>query len=355
VGRDIGAPAGRSAYREAEEVNAILERARVVLARLLGSSRERVAFTLNATDALNIAIKGILRPRDHVVTTVLEHNSVTRPLRTLELERAVQVSRVQAAGDGTVDPDDVRRAIRPNTRLIAILHASNVCGVRLPVRSLGEIAREREIPFLVDAAQTAGSHPIDMREDHIDILAVPGHKGLLGPPGTGALLLGEGVELEGLRQGGTGTQSERAEHPRDYPHRLEAGSPNAPGVAGLCAGVEHILQRGVDSLQAHLESLGRELQEGLDRIGGLTWYGPRSPAEREPIYSVNLAGYKPVELAAALEAGFRVQARAGLHCAPGAHRALGTFPGGTCRLSLGATSTREDVETALAALEELAK
>ncbi len=355
IGREMGAPAGRSAYREAEEVSSALERGRLVLARLLGGTPDRVVFTLNATDALNMAIKGFLNPGDHVVTTTMEHNSVARPLKVMERERGVEVSRVQAARDGTVDPEDVRQAIRRHTRLIAVLHASNVCGVRLPIRAIGEIAREREIPFLVDAAQTAGSSPVDIQRDHIDLLAVPGHKGLLGPLGTGALLLAEGIELRSFREGGTGTQSERDEHPEDYPYHLEAGSPNAPGIAGLSAGVEFILERGIDAIQSHLEFLGRELQSGLDRIPGLTWYGPRNPAEGEPIYSVNLAGYQPDELAAALEVGFRVQARAGLHCAPGAHRTLGTFPGGACRLSLGATSTREDVEAVLAALEELSE
>ena len=355
VGRDLGGPAGRSAYAEAGEIDRSIERARGALARLLGGTPDRVAFTLNATDALNIALKGLLRTGDHVVTTDLEHNSVARPLRALEAERRIEVSRVRAAGDGTVDPGDIRRAIGPRTRLVAILHASNVSGARIPIPEIGRAARERGVLLLVDAAQTAGAFPIDLRRDLIDVLAVPGHKALLGPSGTGALLLGEGVEVPALREGGTGTHSESTEHPREYPQRLEAGSPNAPGIAGLAAGVEHLLERGVESVRAHLAALGRRLEEGLDGLPGLAWYGPRRSADREPIYPVNLDGYRPADLAAALESGFRVQARAGLHCAPGAHRALGTFPEGACRLSLGASSSMEDVDAALAALRELAK
>jgi cysteine desulfurase / selenocysteine lyase len=354
AGRDVGAPAGRSGYAEALESDRTLERARAALARLLGGTPDRVAFTLNATDGLNMALQGVLGPGDHAVTTAIEHNSVVRPLRELELRRGVEVTRVPAAGDGMVDPGDIARAIRPSTRLVAVLHASNVCGVRLPIAEIGRIARERGARLLVDAAQTAGSFPIDMEEDGIDFLAVPGHKGLLGPLGTGALLLGKDVELTGLRQGGTGTRSEEPEHPRELPEGLEAGSPNVPGIAGLLAGVERLLMEGVEAVAARLERLAAELQAGLEQVPGLVWYGPRDLKVREPIYPVNLAGYHPQELAAALESGFRVQTRAGLHCAPGAHRAIGTFPGGACRLSLGATSELEDVQAALAALRELA-
>jgi cysteine desulfurase / selenocysteine lyase len=296
----------------------------------------------------------VLRQGDHVVTTVLEHNSVARPLRALEEDRAIEVTRVPAAEDGAVDPEDVRRAVGPRTRLIAVIHASNVCGAILPIRDIGRIARERGVLFLVDAAQTAGSVPLDLVADGIDILAVPGHKGLLGPPGTGALLVGPGVEVRGLRQGGTGTRSESAEHPADFPDRLEAGTPNAPGIAGLGAAAERLLREGVDRVRDRLTSLGRRLAEGLAGIPGLSVRGPSDPAAREPIFPVRLEGTSAEELAAALEAGFRVQTRAGLHCAPGAHAALGTFPGGACRLSLGYGSTAEDVDAALAALRALA-
>jgi selenocysteine lyase/cysteine desulfurase len=271
------------------------------------------------------------------------------------LERAIVVSRVAASSAGEVDPDDFRRAMTPGTRLVAVLHASNVCGVRLPIAEIGRIAHERGALFLVDAAQTAGSFPIDMARDGIDLLAVPGHKGLLGPPGTGALLVGPGVEVRGLREGGTGTRSESAEHPAEYPQRLEAGSPNGPGIAGLGAGVEHLLAEGIDRVRESLEALGRRLSGGLEGIPGLRAPGPADPSAREPIFPVTLEGYTPEELAAALEAGFRIQTRAGLHCAPGAHRALGTFPAGACRLSLGYGSTEEDVDAAVEALRELAR
>jgi cysteine desulfurase family protein len=354
-GREVGAPAGRSAYLEAVETDRTIARARASLARLLGASPERVAFTLNATDALNVALKGVLRPEDHVVTTVLEHNSVVRPLHALGETGAVRVTRVQSAPDGTVDPGDVRRAIGPRTRLVALLHASNVCGARLPVAEIGRITRERGVLFLVDAAQTAGTCPIDLKRDCIDLLAVPGHKGLLGPPGTGALLVGEGVDVRALREGGTGTRSDEPEHPAEYPQRLEAGSPNAPGIAGLGAAAEFLLEKGVEAVAARLLALGRRLAAGLEEIPGLTSYGPRDPRDREPIYPVNLEGYQPEELAAALDSGFGILTRAGLHCAPGAHRVLGTFPRGACRLSLGITTTEEEIDAALGALRELAQ
>ena len=354
-GQTLGAPAGRGAYREAALVDRWIEKTRGLVARLLGAKAERVVFTLNGTDSLNIALKGTLQPGDHVVTTVLEHNSVLRPLAAIERDRAITVTRVRADREGRVRLDDIARAITFRTRLVAVTHASNVCGTILPIRAIGEVARRAGAHFLVDAAQTAGTVPIHMEEDGIDLLCAPGHKGLLGPPGTGVLAVRDGVEVTPWREGGSGTRSEEPEQPSDYPMRLEAGSPNVPGIAGLGAGVEHLLREGVPRVHERLQELGRSLWEGLERIPGLWVGGPRDLREREPIFPINVEGFSPHDLAAALDASFGVQCRAGLHCAPLAHEALGTAPGGSCRLSLGSMSTQEDVGAAIAAVAAIAK
>jgi cysteine desulfurase family protein len=354
VAEDLGAPAGRSAYRRALETERRVELARAALARFFGARPDRVAFTLNATDALNTALKGHLRPGDHVVTTAVEHNSVLRPLAALEHGGGVSVSHVGADAEGRIEPDDVRRALRASTRLVALCHASNVSGAIQPLAEVGRLARERGIPLLLDAAQTAGSVPIDIERDAVDFLAVPGHKGLLGPLGVGALIFSERVEVRPLREGGTGFRSEETVQPPEYPQRLEAGSPNAPGIAALGAALGWIERRGLASIREQLESLMRRFQEGLDALPRVVWHGPRPVVDREPVYCVRVEGYSPDELAALLDASFGIEVRAGLHCAPLAHRAIGTFPEGACRFSFGAMSTIEDVDAAVAALRRIA-
>ena len=352
--REIGAPAGRSGYREAVESERAVENARRTLARFLGGVPERVVFTLNATDALNIAIKGTLRPDDHVVTTVMEHNSVTRPLRKLENERGIRVTRVPVSASGVVDPSAIEAAFEKSTRLVVMAHASNVTGTIQPVSQVSALTRERGIVFLVDAAQTAGTLPIHLENDGIDLLAVPGHKGLLGPPGTGALLLREGIELESFREGGTGFRGTEALQPTEYPWRLEAGSPNTPGIAGLAAGVKAIEGQGLERIQERLHGLMKTFQGGVAELPGLTLFGSSNIEKREPVYSINLSGHSPEELATLLDAQFGVQVRSGLHCAPGCHEAMGSFPAGTCRFSMGSMSRVEDVEAGVEALREIA-
>lgn len=351
--RVVGAPAGRSSYGRATETDAAIERARIGLARFFGAPPDRVIFTLNATDALNMALKGVVTTGDHVVTSVMEHNSVLRPLSALEAT-GVKVTRIGTDADGTIDPDDVRDAINSATRLVAVTHASNVTGTLQPIKEIAHVARERGVAVLVDAAQTAGTLPISLADDGIDLLAVPGHKGLLGPPGTGALLFSESVDVAPLREGGTGFRSEETTQPDGYPQRLESGSPNTPGIVGLGAAIKELESRGLDAVRSHLEHLMRRVQEGLDSIPGLRWFGPHELLRREPVYSVLLDGYSPGELATILDSSFGVETRAGLHCAPCAHQAIGTFPQGTCRLSLGAPSSETDVDAALAALEAIA-
>jgi cysteine desulfurase / selenocysteine lyase len=358
---ELGASPGRGAYAEAREGGRILAECRELLCRLFGGEDpDHVIFTLNASDALNLAIHGLVRPGDHVVTTCFEHNSVLRPLRRLAETEHVEVTRVECDPvTGLVDPDDLGRAIRPRTRLVAVVHGSNVTGTLQPVAEIGRITRERGIPFLVDAAQSAGHVPLDVRAAGIDLLAFPGHKGLLGPLGTGALYLRPGIEKElcTVREGGTGSASDQDVQPDWLPDRFEPGSYNALGIAGWLEGVRWILERGTSELRQHEERLMRAMLAGLDGIPGLALYGPRTLADRVGVFSVRLPGFSdPQALSARLESDFGLLTRSGIHCAPLAHRTIGTAnAGGTTRFSLGPFVTERDVAIAVEALGELAR
>jgi len=358
--RASGANPGRGGHRRAVEAEAMINDTRRLLARLLGVPRpERVIFGHNATDGLNMAIKGVLRPGDHAITSVLEHNSVSRPLNRLEQDGVITLTRVPATADHLIDPDEIARAFRPNTRLVALTHASNVTGTIQPVGAIGRIVRERGALLLVDAAQSAGVVPIDCDRDGIDLLAFTGHKGLLGPTGTGGLVAGERAEVRTWREGGTGGDSTRPVQPEEYPHRLEGGTPNVFGIAGLREGVRLLLERGVESVLEHERGLIRTFLESLERPERLTWYGAdRVIAERNGdgrvgLVSVNLSGFAPAEVGAILDEQFDIAVRPGLHCAPYAHRHLGSFPQGTVRLSAGILTTADDMRRAAAAFDEV--
>jgi cysteine desulfurase/selenocysteine lyase len=358
--RDIGASAGRGAYREAMQSAEILTRCRSLLARLLNATKpESFFFTLNATDALNLAIKGLLRPGDHAITTWMDHNSVLRPLNALRDRAGVTTTFVECDPQtGLVNPDDIRRAILPTTRLIAVVHASNVTGTVQPIAEIGRIARERDIPFLVDAAQSVGHLPIDVQTIPIDAMAFPGHKALLGPLGTGVLYVRPGLEraLDTLREGGTGSASEQAHQPDFLPDRYEPGSHNAIGIAGLVAGIGYLLDRGLDDLRHHEEALSAKFMAEVGEMNHVTLYGPRRMADRVGVFSIRVDGYEPIELSAALEARFGILTRSGLHCAPLAHRTISTYDrGGTTRLSFGPFVTTDDVALAIHAVAELAR
>lgn len=356
--RQVGAAVGRGAYRSSLESTAMVERCRRKVAELLGAEGPaRIVFTFGATDSLNLALHGLLGPGDHVVTSVIEHNSVLRPLRALQDQFGVEVSHVPADRAGQIDPVEVRRALRPETKLIAILHASNVTGGIEPIEQVGEIARDRRILFLVDAAQTAGHVPIDLRSFPVDLLACAGHKGLLGPLGTGLLYIRPGVEsrLRSLRQGGTGTQSELDRQPDSLPDKYESGNHNAPGLAGLEAGVSWLLERGVARVEQNERELHGRLREGLSRIEGIRLHGPESGDRCVGVVSVTIDGYDPQDAAAILDQNFEIETRAGLHCAPGMHRAIGTLAaGGTLRLSTGPFTTAAQIDAACMALREIA-
>jgi selenocysteine lyase/cysteine desulfurase len=294
----------------------------------------------------------------HAICTHIDHNSILRPLGALEDRGDCEVTRVRVdAKTGLVDPDDVRRAIRPTTKLIALTHASNVTGTLQPLRAIGQIAREHAVPLVVDAAQSAGHIPIDVQADHIDLLAAPGHKALLGPLGTGLLYIRPGLEktLVPLREGGTGSVSENDRQPDFMPDKFEPGSHNAIGLAGLSEGVNWILSQGIEKLAAHDLDLVRTFLEGVSGVDGLTYYGPQGVRNRLGVFSVRVDGLEPYELAAILESSYGILTRPGLHCAPLAHNALNTTQyGGTTRLSFGPFLTKQDIKYATDALAEIA-
>jgi selenocysteine lyase/cysteine desulfurase len=292
-----------------------------------------------------------------VVTTVLEHNSVLRPLRQLECEGIVEVTRVACDGNAFVDPDDVRKAIRPSTRLVALIHVSNVTGSVQPVAEIARLAAERDLLFLLDAAQSLGHVPVDVATWRVPLLAAPGHKGLLAPLGTGVLYVGPGAErtVQPVRQGGTGTQSERDQQPESLPDRYEAGNHNVPGILGLREGTAFVRARGVESLGQHISMLAEGFVQGVSTIRGVRVVGPSDPQRRAGVVSITVRGYDAHEAAMTLDVSYAIQVRGGLHCAPLAHRALGTLDhGGTVRFSFGAFNTMAEVERGVEAVAELA-
>jgi cysteine desulfurase family protein len=359
--RECGAAAGRSAYRHAAEAERIVELARTRVARLMGAENPAsVVFTQNGTDSLNMAIHGVLRPGDHVVTSEAEHNSVLRPLAELRERMGIEVSYVAVGDEGFFRPDDVLAEVRPNTRLVALIHASNVTGAVQPLEEIGRRLAALPEPrplFLVDAAQSLGHWPLSVDALHADLLAAPGHKGLLGPLGTGILYVRPEIadQVVSLRQGGTGTMSEQDRQPHQMPHKFEAGNVNVVGLAGLGAAAEFLLSdQSVGRIRANEEQLTRALLVGLGEIHGVAVYGPPADAPRVGVVSMTPAGYDPQDFAAMLDAEAGIQTRSGLHCAPGMHRSLGTIDrGGTVRFSVGHANSIEEVETTLQVVRQL--
>lgn len=356
---DLGASAGRGAYAEAIDTGALIAACRTRLRELFNAEDENhFIFTLNCSDALNLAIKGLVHGRSHAICTHIDHNSVLRPLNALADAGALEQTRVPVdPASGLVDPDDIRGAIRPDTKLIAITHASNVTGTVQPMCALGRIARQHGVPLVVDAAQSAGHLPIDVQADMIDLLAAPGHKGLLGPLGTGFLYIRPGIEkiLHPIREGGTGSISEHDRQPDFLPDKYEPGSHNAIGIAGLGAGVRWIIEQGVENLHAHGMDLVRTFIDGVSGIDGLTYFGPQGVRDRLGVFSVRIDGLPPLELAGLLEHEYGILTRPGLHCAPLIHTALGTTAqGGTVRFSFGPFLSKQDVKYATDALADIA-
>ena len=318
-----------------------------------GESPDRFIFTLNCTDALNMAFKGILAEGDHVITSDLEHNSVSRPLRAMELAGKIRLTRIAADHGGTIDPDTVRNAITPHTRMIALTHGSNVLGTVQPIAEIGKITRERGITFLVDAAQTAGVIPIDIREMNIDLLAFPGHKSLFGPTGTGALYVGPRAKLRPWREGGTGGDSLTPTQPTDFPHHLEGGTPNVLGVAGLVAGLDFVEERGVEAIRRHEVELCDRLRAALAEMPGFEVFGHADASRRVGALSFRCEALPAPELAGLLDQSFDIAVRPGLHCAPYVHTALGTAPDGLVRVSPGPFTTAADIDQLIDALKQI--
>jgi cysteine desulfurase/selenocysteine lyase len=354
----VGANPGRAAHRRAVQAGRIVYDAREAVCELFGAPDPlRVVWCKNVTEALNLALVGLLRAGDHVVTSSVEHNSMMRPLRALERD-GIELTVVRCSPHGILDPTDVERAIRPQTKLVAINHASNVVGTLLPVAEVGAICRQHDLLLLVDAAQTAGAIPIDVQANQIDLLGFTGHKSLGGPMGTGGLIIGERVDETALRplvRGGTGSRSEEEIQPDFLPDMCESGTPNAVGLAGLGAGLRWVSNQGVDAIRAHEVALAKRLIEGLLEIPGVTVYGSLDPELQTATVSLNIDGMACSEVGLRLDEEHEIMCRVGLHCAPAAHETIGTFPGGTVRFGLGALNTVDEVEAALGAVAELAQ
>jgi cysteine desulfurase family protein len=370
----LGASPGRGAYAEAREAGRLMNQCRERICKLIGADvnkPEQMIFTLNTTDGLNIAIRGIVghaianqttgHDRPHVITTWMDHNSVLRPFNALTQSKQIQQTRIPCdSKTGLVDPSDIIQAIRPNTVLIAVVHGSNVTGTVQPIHAIGQIARENDIPFLVDAAQTIGHMPINVEADNIDLLAFPGHKGLLGPLGTGGLYIRPGIEKRMIttKEGGTGSVSELDSQPDFMPDRFEPGSHNAIGIIGLSEGVQYILDKGIDTIWEHEQGLMRMMIEGISEYGsmpGLNWYGPQGVKHRCGVFSVRVNGYdQPQTLSDVLEARYGILTRSGIHCAPLAHQTFGTHDlGGMTRFSFGPFLSVQDVKYASDALGQI--
>ncbi len=352
----VGASAGRSGHRLASAAEQIRYETRETLAKLFNISDPlRIIFSLNATQALNLVFYGLLKPGDHVVTSSMEHNSVMRPLHDLKT-KGITVSVVACKKDGSIQVEMVKDAIQDETRLVVINHASNVCGTIQPLREIGAEVRASGALFLVDAAQTAGSLTIDMADDCIDLLAFTGHKSLLGPTGTGGLVIGEAVDIKELKpfaHGGTGSLSAEIRQPESLPDKYESGTCNIIGIAGLGASVRWILSKGVEVIREHELKLTRRLLEDLANIGKTTVYGTGNADRQTATVSFNIKAKSPSEMGLILDEEYDIMCRVGLHCAPAAHRTLGTFPDGTIRFALGVFNDEHQVEKALQAIEKI--
>ena len=346
---------GRGVHDGALSAARIIYDTRAALARLFGAEGpERIAFTANSTQALNMAIKGLLSPGDHVITTALEHNSVLRPLYELE-DRGMELTILGADALGNICYEDFAKAVRSTTRAIVTTHGSNLTGNLLDLARIGSITRSHGLTHIVDASQTAGVFDIDVRRMNIDILCFTGHKGLLGPQGTGGLYVREGIELRPLLSGGSGVQTYLRSHPPQMPTALEAGTLNGHGIAGLGAAVKYLQETGLDTIRQKEQALMRSFYEAVRQIPGITVYGDFSSMDRCAIVSLNVRDYDSGEVSDALSESYGIATRPGAHCAPLMHRALGTVDQGAVRFSFSHFNTEEEIKIAVSALQELAQ
>ena len=355
--RKYGVNPGRSGYDLCLAAGGMIEDTRKLLTKFFnGTDPNRLVFAANATDALNLAIFGILQAGDHAITTTLEHNSVLRPLWHLAQEQHVDVDDVQFDARGFVAPEDIARRFRLNTRLVVVNHASNVIGTIQNIAAIGELCRSKGVLLLVDVSQSAGKIPVDLQAMNLDVIAFTGHKSLMGPMGIGGLYVREGVEIRHTRAGGTGVRSAQRRHLDEYPYRLEYGTPNLPGIAGLHAGVRWLMECGMETIEQREGRLLKQLCSGLEKIDSVTMYCQQDLADHIGVMTFNIEGIEAAEVGTMLDVDYDIASRTGLHCAPLAHEQLGTDKiHGAVRFGIGPFTTEDDIQKAIVAVEEIAE
>lgn len=346
---------GRAGHKLAMRAAREIYDARENIAKLFNIDNPMtIVFTNNATDSLNLAIKGVVKKGDHIITTSMEHNSVIRPIKSLE-KYGIENTIVECDKDGFLNPDEIKNAIKENTKLIVTTHASNVAGTIVDIKSVGEIAKDKNILYLVDASQTAGVYDINVKDINVDMIAAPGHKCLLGPQGTGILYIREDLNVDILKEGGTGSRSEDLFQPDLTPDKYESGTHNTPGIVGLNEGVKFILETGIDNIRAHEEELCQYMLDRLEEVPNIVIYGPKDSKKRAAVISINIPNIDSGEITFLLDSEYNIATRSGIHCAPLAHKTLGTIEQGAVRFSLGYFNTKKDIDEAVKALKEIEK
>ena len=349
-----GTSSGRGSYKKAMQSDYIVYECRKLIGKLFNfDNPKKVIFTSNVTDSLNIAMRGILKENDHVITSSLEHNAVWRCLKTLERDINIKIVTVECSKDGITNPQDIKKYIKKDTALIVFTQASNVLGTIQPIREIGAIAREHNIPFLVDSAQSAGAMKIDVKEDNIDILAFTGHKSLLGPMGTGGLIINTDIDIKPLKAGGTGGDSAYEYQPDYYPNHLETGTSNVSGIAGLREAIKFLNKEGIENIHNKEKELTKYALEKLETVKDIEIYGPKDCEKMLSVISFNIKDKRPEDVGSILDQKYNIMLRAGLHCAPTAHSVIGTKERGTLRIGLGYFNEKEDIDKLVEALNNL--
>lgn len=353
--REYCANPGRSGHKLSMEAGRVILEARELLAELFGAKKsENIIFGLNATDALNTAIKGVVKQGDHIITTSMEHNSVLRPLKQLE-NIGIETTIIKCNELGELSLTELEANVKRNTKLIVTTHASNVTGTIMPIKEIGEIAKRNNLLYIIDASQTAGVYNLNVTDINVDVLIFTGHKGLMGPQGVGGFYIKEGVALRQMREGGTGSMSESLIQPEILPDKYESGTPNTPGLAGLAAGLSFIKKVGIDKIKSHEEEITNYFLNQLAEIENIIVYGPRDIKKQAPVVSLNIKNRTSSEVSFILDNQFDIATRPGLHCAPLAHQTIGTEGKGAVRFSFGYFNTKVEIDKAVAALKSIAK
>ena len=349
-----GTSSGRGSYKKAMQSDYIVYECRKLIGNLFNfDDPKKVVFTSNVTDSLNIAIRGILKENDHVITSSLEHNAVWRCLKTLEKDINIKIDTVECSKDGITNPENIKKYIRKDTALIVFTQASNVLGTIQPIKEIGKIARENNIVFLVDAAQSAGAMKMDIKEDNIDILAFTGHKSLLGPMGTGGLIINTDIDIKPLKAGGTGGDSAYDYQPDYYPNHLETGTSNVSGIAGLRAAIKFLNREGIDNIHNKEKELTKYALQRLETVKDIEIYGPKDCEKILSVISFNIKNKRPEDISTILDQKYDIMLRAGLHCAPTAHSVINTKDRGSLRIGIGYFNTKDDIDKLVEALNNL--